>query len=125
MKKLVLLIVFCLTVIGPSLGHSSPFLVCEPYPVQLDPSKPPQPSDFVISESGKPDVVVTPQTLGDNSVRLYYDVAGYSVGNHNLSVKARKDWGVYGVKESAPAPFVLSVPSALPPEAPASIGLTK
>jgi hypothetical protein len=57
-----------------------------------------QPDNFEVTIDSYAMVESTPQTLGDSSVRLYFDLAGYNETTHTYSIIA-----LDGVLESDPA----------------------
>jgi hypothetical protein len=110
MKKLLVTAIslFCILIfIGTSFG--SPFVVTAPQDEALV-------TGYIVTLDATP-TNVTPQVLGDGTVRCVYDLNGISEGNHSLSIKATNIWG-----ESNDIPF--SFTKALPPD-PSSIQLEK
>ena len=91
MKRLIGLI-FMLVMIIPTLVLAAPFLICDPQT---------NVTHYVITGSINVTVLATP--YGNGTVRLEYDLAGISMGNHNVEVKAKNIWG-----ESVAVPFVFS-----------------
>jgi len=74
-----------------SIAHSAPFLVCDPQPNHI--------THYMVNMDGT-ETEVPAQDLGDGTVRLHYDLAGLSEGQHHVEVRAKNVWGV-----SDPAPF--------------------
>ena len=72
-----------------------PYVVCNPILTTGV-----QPTKYVLTIDGGTSFEVDPETLGDNSKRLHYDVTSVSVGTHNMTVSAKNEWGV-----SSPVPF--------------------
>ena len=99
-KFIVLVSTFMFVLFGVlcSLVFSSPFLVCDPQT---------NVTHYVIIIDGN-EHVVEAQDLGDGTVRLYYDLGGFSEGSHTIQVKAKNLWGV-----SEPVPFEFT--KSLPP----------
>ena len=111
MKRLFLIMIVIFVFVG--IAHGSPFLVSDPA------------SKWTGSGSGVEYYTIVldsveyrsdPQDLGNGTVRLYFDLAGISVGMHQAEVKAGNMWG-----ESSPAPFEFT--KSLP-AAPIGIGLS-
>lgn len=81
-----------------------PYVVCDAIPTSGV-----QPTKYILTMDGAPSFEVDPQTLGDSSKRLHYDVTSVSVGTHNMTVAAKNEWG-----SSTPTPFTFTkgVPTA-------------
>jgi len=61
------------------------YLVCDSYSTSIE-----QPTSFEVTLDAQSPVISPAQTLGDNSVRLHYDVSGVSTGDHQAVVRAYK-----------------------------------
>jgi hypothetical protein len=80
-----------------------------PYVVSASiPSSGIQPSKYVLTLDAGTAFEVDPQTLGDASMRLHYDVSTVASGNHRITVAAKNIWGV---STAVPFDFAKSVPA--------------
>ncbi len=87
-----------------------PHLVCVPYAVGSE-----QPTEFWVTIDSCTPSTSAIQTLGDGSVRLYYDLIGTRVGvTHTASVIAVQDDPIYGEEQSSPGTgsFMVNYPHA-------------
>ena len=87
-----------------------PYVVCDPILTTGI-----QPTKYVLTIDGGASFEVDPQTLGDGSKRLRYDVTAVTTGTHNMTVAAKNLWGQ---SSTTPFSFTKSVPTA-----PTNIGL--
>jgi hypothetical protein len=99
MRKILLTIVFFL--IGSAACLAGPFLVCSP--VSSDTV-----SHYRIKVDGGAAITVPAFGNPDGSVMIHYDLAGFSNGNHNLSIAAANIWGE---STYVPFQFAKAVPS--------------
>jgi hypothetical protein len=67
-----------------ALAFAAPFLNCGNY--ANDENKP---TSFLISIDGAADIEVAATTNADGTVKLRYDLAGISNGNHSAILKAK------------------------------------
>jgi len=74
-------------------AHADPYLICDP---QLNVSY------YVVTIDGNTSTVPA-FDLGDGTVRLSFDLAGITEGEHICSIKAGNEWG-----ESVSVPFVFT-----------------
>ena len=72
--------------LGVSVALAGPFLVCSPVPSDTV-------SCYLIKVDGGNSVVVPAFGNPDGTVMLHYDLAGFSNGNHSLSIAAGNIWG--------------------------------
>ena len=112
----ILLIALCILI--PTTLWAAPFIVCDPYPTTGI-----QPNEFEFVMDAQSPVYPVPETLGDGSVRLKYDVGGVSVGQHSVLVKACINDPVWGRLCSIASPFDFTRPQAAAPLS--GIGLSK
>ena len=96
-------------------AFAAPFVICDSYvaPAVL-------PDAFRVSVDGAAEVVSLPfsGTTADGTVlanAVHFDVGSVAVGAHTVSVKACKDYGVWGVACSAASPFSFSKPAVTAP----------
>ena len=92
---------FILPFLVYALCYGAPFLVCDPQPNHI--------THYVVNMDGT-ETEVPAQDLGDGTVRLHYDLAGLSEGQHHVEVRAKNIWGV-----SDPAPFDFTKTSPVVP----------
>jgi hypothetical protein len=100
MKKVVLLLVLLLGFLG--VAESSPFLVCDPYPVTIQ-----QPTSFLLTFDGGAPIEVPAVINTDGSVQIKYDMSSISTGGHTVIAQAKNVWGV----SAASSPFVFTKPA--------------
>uniref|UniRef100_A0A6H1ZQP3 Uncharacterized protein n=1 Tax=viral metagenome TaxID=1070528 RepID=A0A6H1ZQP3_9ZZZZ len=74
-------------------AHADPYLICDP---QLNVTF------YVVTVDGNTSTVPA-FDLGDGTVRLNFDLAGITEGEHTCSIKAGNAWG-----ESVSVPFVFT-----------------
>ena len=84
---------------------AAPFVVSDTYPTTTT-----QPTYFNVVMDGGAAVQSAPQVMGDNSVRLHYDVGAVTTGTHSMTVAACNEWGC---SSTVPFSFTKGVP-ALP-----------
>ena len=88
---------FCLWLIVllfiPGIAFAGPFLVCSP--VAGD-----SVSHYLVKVDGVAAITIPAFGNPDGSVMIHYDLAGFSNGNHSLSIAAANIWG-----ESTYVPF--------------------
>jgi len=91
---LFILFLFCaLAMAFVKIARAEPYLICDP---QLNVSF------YVVTIDGNTNTVPA-FDLGDGTVRLNYDLAGITEGEHVCSIKAGNVWG-----ESVSVPFVFT-----------------
>jgi len=115
MRRILLTVLLALAV--PVAAHAAPFVVADSYTTGVIPDA------FKVSLDGAPDVVspAFSGTMSDGTVltnTLHFDVGTVTVGNHSLTARACKDYGVWGEACSAAGPFsftkpVLTAPSTV------------
>ena len=88
MKQMLLSLIFSFLFVASA--WAAPFLSCAP---QL------HTTDYIVTVDGV-DYESPGQDMGDNTVRLHFDLAGLSDGNHTCAVISKNIWG-----ESEPVPF--------------------
>jgi len=71
----------------------------------------------MVALDGAAEIEVAATTNPDGTVKLRYDLASVSNGNHSAVIKAKNLWGTSAA--SAAFPFTKAVPSA-----PTSVGLS-
>lgn len=103
MKKLMAVLVALLVVAFASPLMASPFVVCDPYPLEanLADGDPPNPEFFLVQfDNGA--VVTSPAfVLPDGRVMLRHDLGAVGRGKHIVKIKAAHSlWG-----ESSEVPF--------------------
>lgn len=103
MKKIFLLLIACF-ILDPAFAWASPFLICDPYPSTVT-----QPEGFSITMDGSA-AVNSPAQSVTGGVRMHYDLAGISTGNHTVRIKAYKNDPVWGRLESPEAVFTFPKP---------------
>lgn len=102
-KKLVVIAVFLGLIVAATIASASPFVVCDPYPLEanLADGDPPNPEFFLVQfDNG---VVTTSPAfvLPDGRVMLRHDLGTVSRGKHIVKIKAAHSlWG-----ESTEVPF--------------------
>jgi hypothetical protein len=116
MKRIILIGLFCLF---PAVCYAGPFLVCDPYP-----STDVQPTDFELVIDGG-SVIISSAVDVTGGKALKYDVGGVSIGSHTVSVKACKDYDVWGRTCSSAVNFTFAKPVVSSPVVPANIKLSK
>lgn len=92
MKKFCLFIVVLLFAF-PTIVLAGPFLVCTPVPGDTV-------SHYLLKADGGAAITVPAFGNPDGTVMIHYDMAGFSNGNHSLSIAAANVWG-----ESTYVPF--------------------
>ncbi len=79
-------------------AYPAPFLVCDPQPASV--------THYVVSLDDNV-TIVEAQKLESGEVRLHFDLAGISEGQHHVEVKAKNMWGE---SEAVPFDFTKSLP---------------
>jgi len=88
------LFLFCaLAMITNNMARAAPFLICDPQT---------NVTHYVVMIDGITETVPA-FDLGDGTVRLNFDLAGVTEGEHTCTVKAGNEWG-----ESIAVPFVFT-----------------
>jgi len=113
------LLLILLTILFPSVVFAAPYLVCDPYP-----STDVQPTDFELVIDGG-SVIISPAVDVTGGKALKYDIGGVSAGSHTVSVKACKDYDVWGRACSSAVNFTFVKPVVSSPAIPANIKLSK
>jgi len=91
--------------------YAAPFVISSPYPPDG-----PQPTEFVVTVSGRSASVIVPATSTAQGAILKWDVAGIS-GSTTITAKARNAWG----ESAASGPFTFTAGT---PAVPSGIGLS-
>ena len=102
-KKLVVIAVFLALVVAATIANASPFLVCDPYPadVNLTDGDAPNPEYFIIVFDNAAPLNSPAFVLPDGRITMRHDLGSVAKGKHVVRVKAAHSiWG-----ESAEVPF--------------------
>ena len=87
----------------------APFLSCSVYP-----AGPNQPTEFEVYMDGAITPSITPALAVTGGVRLNYDLASISIGNHTVTVKGAKSDPYWGrITSSSSSPFAFVRPSGI------------
>lgn len=101
--KIVVVAIFLSMLIAATIANASPFVVCDPYPLEasLTDTDPPNPEYFiVVFDNGAP-ITSPAYVLPDGRVMLRHDLGAVGKGKHVVKIKAAHSlWG-----ESTEVPF--------------------
>jgi len=84
----IFLLAFCIFMAGSAFA--APYLVCDPQT---------NVTSYIVTLDGT-ETEVPAQDLGNGTVRLHFDLASVTEGEHHVEVRAKNIWGV-----SDPVPF--------------------
>jgi spore coat protein U-like protein len=102
MRQLLLLLLFA------GRAYASPFLVCDPYPANADPSV--TPATFILKGLSTNPIMTGAQVNPDGTVQLHYDLATLSFGNYTVIADAVNVFGGVSL-DSAPFVFTAGIPA--------------
>jgi len=97
MKKIIL-IIFLVVCFFTVPAFSAPFLVCDPQT---------NVTHYVIT--GDINITIPAIDLGDNTVRLVYDLGSVMERRYDIEVKAKNEWGI---STAVPFDFTKALPDA-------------
>ena len=103
MKQLLLLLLFAVR------AYAAPFLVCDPYPANADPSV--TPTTFILKGLAANPIMTGAQINPDGTVQLHYDLATLSNGNYTVVADAINVFGGAS-PDSLPFVFTAGIPAA-------------